>query len=273
MKSILVLRSFGDYIVMLSCLKKKHSGDIYIYASDHLEELHKSLNYIFDENLYFRFIDFEIDKGILPFFTNKYFLSYSNIKSVLKIKKFVRNFNHYDLILEQDKRLNLFNHLIGRNYSYIHNNSINNIYDSYCTFFDSNINSETDLNNINSIVIFPDSRKSKKIIQNEIINKLIQNIKIKNIVIAKFGNDCETSNSICYNNFEKLIKIIKNADLIISSDSLPLHLCQFFNKFHFALYNNKINHEWTTPISRLNKTNYLTNDIENLTNHINTYLC
>ncbi len=273
MRSILVLRSFGDYIIMLSCLKKKHINHIYIYASEHLEALHKSLNYSFDEKLHFEFIDFEIDNGIFPFFTNKYFLTYSNIKSVLKLKKFVKSINHHDLILEQDKRLKFLNLLICKKSSYIHLNSINNIYDSYCTFFDSNINNETDLSNINSIVIFPDSRKCEKIIKNEIINKLIKNIKIKNVVIAKFANDCDAINTICYNDFEKLIKIIENADLIISSDSLPLHLSQFFNKFHFALYNNKINHEWTTPISRLNKTNYLTNDIEKLTNHINSYLC
>jgi len=65
----------------------------------------------------------------------------------------------------------------------------------------------------------------------------------------------------------------KNADIIISSDSLPLHLCQFFNKFHFGLYNNQINDEWATPISNNYNTNYLTSNIENLSKHINSYLC
>ena len=41
--------------------------------------------------------------------------------------------------------------------------------------------------------------------------------------------------------------IIMNADIIISADSLPLHVTYFLNKPLIPFYNDKINLEWLPP--------------------------
>ena len=103
-----------------------------------------------------------------------------------------------------------------------------------------------------NIILFPDSRKKNKILKKTVIND-ISNLSGK-IKIAKFGVYDNESNFISYSSFDELTNIIKNADFIISSDSLPAHLAEFYNKPHFILYNQKINFEWLTPFCKINST-------------------
>ena len=41
-----------------------------------------------------------------------------------------------------------------------------------------------------------------------------------------------------------MINAIESADIIISADSLPLHVTYFLNKLVIPFYNNKINIDW-----------------------------
>ena len=71
--------------------------------------------------------------------------------------------------------------------------------------------------------------------------------------IAKFSDGIENKNGmlneIGYSNFTDLVEIIKKADFIISSDSLPVHIAELYHKPHWILYNHKINRNWLTPSS------------------------
>ena len=49
------------------------------------------------------------------------------------------------------------------------------------------------------------------------------------------------------NNFKDLIKYIQEADFIIAADSLPIHLCELFNKPHFMLFPNGHPRNFITP--------------------------
>ena len=89
--------------------------------------------------------------------------------------------------------------------------------------------------------------------------------------IAKFSAGIENKkgmlNEIGYSNFIDLVQIIKKADFIISSDSLPVHIAELYHKPHWILYNHKINTNWLTPSSSsLNY--YSTSEQTNLINII-----
>jgi ADP-heptose:LPS heptosyltransferase len=158
---------------------------------------------------------------------------------------------------------------------YIHHSN-NNIYESYQFFFESKLNIIDTQKHENkfSVVIFPDSRKKEKKIDQNIIDK-ISNACNHKIKIASFGKNKMQSESsmIAYENFIQLIQIIKDADFIISSDSLPAHLANYLNKPHWVIYNNKINNEWLTPFCVSNNTFCLSTNIEQLTETLKNRLC
>ena len=100
-----------------------------------------------------------------------------------------------------------------------------------------------------------DSRKKNKTIGEKTISTLVMalNQKVVQYKIAKFSAGIENKkaifNEIGYSNFTDLVEIIKKADFIISSDSLPVHIAELYHKPHWTLYNHKINTNWLTPSS------------------------
>ena len=70
--------------------------------------------------------------------------------------------------------------------------------------------------------------------------------KAKKIDNARFKNKINRDDLI-YNNFKELIKYIQEADFIIAADSLPIHLCELFNKPHFMLFPDGHPRNFITP--------------------------
>jgi hypothetical protein len=273
--NFLILRSYGDFMILLSSLKSSNNNDVkYLYISKHLKNLYNSLSIKSKTNFHFNFIDFNIKPGILPLFTNKFFFKIENLYTIINIRKFIINnsLNNEIIYLEQKRKLFFFNLFIHVKTNYIHKND-KNIYDSYFNLFQTEYiyTKSTKINN--SIVIFPDSRKKDKILSNYFIDKLQYSLNNYNITIARFDKKKNNSNNIYYTNFDELISIIDKADLIISSDSLPAHLAQYLEKPHFIMYNNNINHEWVTPFSKINNTFYITKDVDRVVTHINKLIC
>jgi hypothetical protein len=271
----LILRSYGDFMILLSSLKSSNNNDVkYIYISKHLKNLYNSLSIKPETNFYFNFIDFNIKTGILPLFTNKLFFKIENLYTIINIRKFIikNNLSNEVIYLEQKRKLFFFNLFIHVKTNYIHKNN-KNIYDSYFNLFQTEYiyTKSTKINN--NIVIFPDSRKKDKMLSNYFIDKLQYSLNNYYITIARFDKKQNNSNNIYYSNFDELISIIDKADLIISSDSLPAHLAQYFEKPHFIMYNNNINHEWVTPFSNINNTFYITKDVDRVVTHINKLIC
>lgn len=74
--NLLVLRSYGDYIILLNSISKSDlTNPITITVSSHLKPLHDSLHLKLPANFTFTFVDFKIKNGLLSVFTNKYALS------------------------------------------------------------------------------------------------------------------------------------------------------------------------------------------------------
>lgn len=262
--NILVLRSYGDYTIMLNAIKNSTTGKpIQLIVSKHLQQLHEALNISIPNNFKIEFKDFKIKQGILGLFTNKYFFSPHSLKEILSIKKYFKNIEITPLYLEHKRRAHIFNLFTKLKAIGIYDKG--SVYDSFNSIFESNHSlisdsQQSSLPELN-VVVFPDSRKVNKQIDNNTLNNLCRILSHKNarISVAKYNssNSDESNNfnitPVAYHNFQELVLLIKNADFVISSDSLPVHIAEIFNKPHWILYNKKINSNWLTPSSMKNK--------------------
>jgi len=262
--NILVLRSYGDYTIMLNAIKNSTTNkSIQLIVSKHLQQLHEALNISIPNNFQIEFKDFNIKRGIFGLFTNKYFFSPQTFKEIASIKNHFKNYENKPIHLEHKKRAYFFHFFTKLKVSGIYDKG--GVYQSFNLFFESN-NSfiseirQSSLSKLN-VVIFPDSRKISKQIDKNTLNNLCQILSHKNasIVVAKYNstNFNESNNfniiPITYHNFQELVLLIKNSDFVISSDSLPVHIAEILHKPHWILYNKKINSNWLTPSSMKNK--------------------
>jgi hypothetical protein len=102
------------------------------------------------------------------------------------------------------------------------------------------------------VIIFPGSRIKAKEIKPNAIHQLFNVLKMykTNIELHYFIHDDiptiykEQNYTKKFDTIENMILAIESADIIISADSLPLHVTYFLNKPVIPFYNNKINIEW-----------------------------
>ena len=258
---ILALRSYGDYVIMLNSIK--HAGikkNITIIVSKHLQPLHESLNSQYSNNFKFIFKDFGIKKGLLSFFTNRHLFSLNTILELVSISKMIRQMEikNETIYLEHKGRKAFPSILFGNQLQHIYTND--NVYDAFGRFFEIN-SAELAfnlpiVNTICKVLIFPDSRKKHKIIDNNTVKQLTSElIKQKiNFKIAHFGHitltDIDSNNQVVYNNFNDLILLINECDFVITSDSVPAHISEYLEKPHVILYNDSVNKDWLTPFAK-----------------------
>jgi ADP-heptose:LPS heptosyltransferase len=258
---ILALRSYGDYVILLNSIKHADlNQDVKIIASNHLKPLHEALSADFSTNFEFIFKDFGIKNGLMAFFTNKFFFSFNTIFEILKLKNYIKNLKTNDdkLFLEHQSRKFLLNLFLTKKLHHLY--KIGNVYDSFGRFFGFETIDKTfqlsEVRSKNKVLIFPDSRKKHKVINEETLNQLstlLTNLSL-DFKIAQFGQinneNSQLKNQIVYKDFKDLIILIKDCDFVISSDSVPVHIAEFLEKQHVILYNDKINYNWLTPFAK-----------------------
>ena len=288
MHRLFLLRAYGDFVILLQALLESPQKNKYsLIASKHLEPLYQELASVINvSSIQIQFIDFGITNTQLSLFTNKHLLSLNTLKELKQIKNFVKqnpNKEGQDYI-EQDKRIGLFNAITGLNFNSII--SIEPVYISYAKFFENSaikkeINKEEEkveniqenkeserLNNYQpnakKVLLFPDTRQAKKNIPSSLINKLENEIAAKGYTleiayfkqvpdIANTFNDKSASNNkVVYANFKTLIQLIKDAELILGADSLPIHLAYLLKKPHYILYPNGYPKLFMTPYAQIN---------------------
>jgi len=250
MHRIFLLRAYGDFVVFLHALTKSPKKEQYsIVASKHLEPLYNAIKTFYPlENIQIEFVNFELDKGQLRLFTNKHFLSLKTIKELRAIRSYLKthpNQTGSDYV-EQDKRIGLLNLLTGHSFQYILGKQ--EVYKSYDNFFENTDSSSKIVARLlKNILIFPDSRLSKKDIPASVLHniKALLEQRGKNIQIAKFGTT--------YSNFKELIQLIHEADYIIGADSLPIHLAALLKKPHFILYADGLTQHFKTSYAEKEK--------------------
>ncbi len=250
MHRIFLLRAYGDFVIFLHAFTKSPKKEQYsIVASKHLEPLYDAIKFFYPlENIQIEFVDFILDKGQLRLFTNKHFLSLQTIKELRAIKSYLKkNPNQTGIdYVEQDKRIGLLNLFTGHSFQYILGKQ--EVYKSYGRFFENTDSSlKIVTGTFKNIVIFPDSRLSKKDIPASVLHniKALLEQKEKCIQVAKFGTT--------YTNFKELIQLIYEADYIIGADSLPIHLAALLKKPHFILYADGLTQHFKTTYAKKEK--------------------
>jgi len=276
MHRLFLLRAYGDFVILLQALLESPQKNKYsLIASKHLQPLYQELALVINlSSIQIQFIDFGITNTQLSLFTNKHILSLNTLNELKQIKNFVKqnpNTDGTDYI-EQDKRIDLFNAITGFYFNSII--STEPVYITYAKFFDiQDISKElqkeegqvAENNKLNSkkVLLFPDTRQAKKNIPSLLINKLENEIASKGytLEIAYFKqvpdittNDKNASNSnkVVYANFKTLIQLIKDAELILGADSLPIHLAYLLKKPHYILYPNGYPQLFMTPYAQIN---------------------
>jgi hypothetical protein len=287
MHRLFLLRAYGDFVILLQALLESPQKNKYsLIASKHLQPLYQELALVINvSSLQIQFIDFGITNTQLSLFTNKHLLSINTLNELKQIKNFVKqnpNTDGTDYI-EQDKRIGLFNAITGLSFNSII--STGPVYTSYAKFFENSAikkekskeegkveniqeykQSETLNNKLNSkkVLLFPDTRQAKKNIPSSLINKLENEIAAKGYTLeiayfkevpdiaTTFNNKSASNNKVVYANFKTLIQLIRDAELILGADSLPIHLAYLLKKPHYILYPNGYPQLFMTPYAQIN---------------------
>jgi ADP-heptose:LPS heptosyltransferase len=273
MHRLFLLRAYGDFVILLQALLESPQKNKYsLIASKHLEPLYQEIALVINvSSIQIQFINFGITNTQLSLFTNKHILSLNTLNELKQIKNFVKqnpNQEGQDYI-EQDKRIGLFNAITGLSFNSII--STEPVYISYAKFFENKeLQKEegqvAENNKLNSkkVLLFPDTRQTKKNIPSTLIDKLENEIAAKGYTleiayfkqvldIANTFNDKSASNNkVVYANFKTLIQLIMDAELILGADSLPIHLAYLLKKPHYILYPNGYPQLFMTPYAQIN---------------------
>lgn len=259
---VLVFRSYGDLMILINVLRQgAPSTPIHLKISAHLQPLIAALPSLqWPDNITISYFDIGINKGILRLFTNKDLIAFATIKELVAFKKITKSFD--SIYVEQPNRAWLLQ-LLFYPKRFIPIVKAANVYDSYSMFFslpisNKGLNERVDQPISNStakrVLLFPDSRKASKQMPASLVHTLLHNN--PQIFEARLGEargkgEGEADNrTIYYSNFTTLIELIKSADYIISTDSLPVHLAFYLGVPHYILYAKKVNHNWLTPYSK-----------------------
>jgi hypothetical protein len=250
MHRLFLLRAYGDFVILLQALLESPQKNKYsLIASKHLQPLYQELTLVINlSSIQIQFIDFGITNTQLSLFTNKHLLSINTLKELKQIKRFVEqnpNQEGQDYI-EQTTRIQAINFLTGIEFKAIIEPNV--IYSNYDIFFINKTKKDYQTKQLNNILILPDARLKKRVLKMEIIESIknYYTAKGKKINIARFKNKINVDDHI-YHNFKDLIIYIQEADFIIAADSLPIHLCELFNKPHFMLFPNGHPRNFMTP--------------------------
>ena len=257
-KAIVFLRSFGDFTIAISVLRKSSSHSDYVfYASVHLEPLYKDLKAALpDIALNIQFIDFGIRKKIFGYFTNKHSVELHSFRELMKLKKWLSGMKDEELFFEQRRKQWMIAPFFGSIYPFVHKKT-RNIYDSYLAHFGVTpemLVFQESPTAIHTILVLPESRKKSKSFQPTFIHELASCLTKKgfDVTTAFFKNiqAVPVGKVATHDSFTDLIRLIQAADLVITADSLPAHLSQLLHRPHFVCYDGQPNPELMTPYAR-----------------------
>ena len=260
-KAIVFLRSFGDFTIAISVLRKSTTlQDHAFYASRHLEPLYNDLKAALpDIELNIQFIDFGIRKKIFGYFTNKHSIELHSFRELMKLKKWLSGMKDEELYFEQRRKQWMIAPFMCKTFPYIHKKS-RNIYDSYLAHFGvapQMLAFQESPTAIHKILVLPESRKKSKSFQPSFIHELASSLTKQGFdVTTAFFKNIQTvpeGKVATHDSFADLISLIQAADLVITADSLPAHLSQLLHRPHFVCYEGKPNTEWLTPYARQTK--------------------
>ncbi|MEO6148919.1 MAG: hypothetical protein ABIP28_02120 [Mucilaginibacter sp.] len=110
------------------------------------------------------------------------------------------------------------------------------------------------------VLIIPDSRVKTKSINEGLIDDITTNFPGR-IQVARFGavSPDDKPSTIFYSGFDQLISLLNEFDLVITAESLPYHLANYYNKPHFVIYNDTRHFKETFMTPFMIDNNYFSN--------------
>lgn len=270
-KQLFLLRAFGDFLIAVHMVSKSSvSTTIKLVASKHLEPLYRALEPLLPAPVQIAFVDFKIDKQLMRCFTNKYLFHPQTLSELIALRHYLREEKIMgDLYLEQQKRIFFPRWFCNQAFRFVVADKP--VYQSYADCFSVPLHT---LENIpfggqvkaTKILVVPDSRQPIKVIDQEIIQQIQRSYNdVDTVVTVAFFRevwDAHTGNAVVYHNFEELIALIRETDLLIGGDSLPVHLAQFLGKPHYILYPGSKTENFFTPFALKHRTYFTFEDLK-----------
>ena len=249
----LPIRAFGDFTISAAVLKKSGAEKIPILLPKYLIELFNALE---GENIFHVVDIIQLDKYHKLFQLRKV-TSVKVFRELLfeikTLKKSLHKKNRYLLDYRSKRARILSNKLYFPALK-------DNIYHAKAALFAKHFNINADVIyvpqkkiQVKNIVLFPGSRLASKALSDELVACIFSALKEQgfNVTIVYHESEKTLLKDVDYfKNFTALKKLVMSADLVISADSLPLHIANFFDKFHFVIYNGHGNYRWETPSTR-----------------------
>jgi hypothetical protein len=235
----LPIRSFGDFIITASVIKRRIINKIPILLPEYLTEFFFAIN---GDELFevVNTIEFKNQPAFFELYTVR---SLKNITRLINDYRYIyRVLNRNDKFILDYSSKRLF--FAGANLVWPAKNE--NIYEAKLKLFTDNvvlkpegkIGNTISFDQFRRIIIIPDSRIKEKSISSDLIKKIINKFKNHKFDIAFFSKEKKIGlDSIYYSNFNELIHLIITYDLVITAESLPYHLANYLGKPHFVIYN------------------------------------
>lgn len=264
-KSLLFLRSFGDFTIALGVISKsKSTSSAYrLIASVHLEPLfHALTQHIPTLQLKVEFVDVGIRNKILGAFTNKFLINTESLSELRRLKDVVDELARDSEVMFEQSRRQWIIRILMPSQGCIHAHG--NIYDSYSNHFNVDENElifqapSSSNRSQSKVIIFPESRKPTKQLGPATVDCLIRELKSegKSPELAFYKTQPYSADAKVnlHDSFSDLLELIQSADEVVTADSLPGHLAQLMEKPHRVYYPRSIDSEWVTPYSKRNQT-------------------
>ncbi len=240
MNKFVSVKAYGDFVIALNAISNFGSPDDILLCGDHLRPLSNALK----SNVNTIWLG-TIERDMPALFDCRKNGFINALKSLYFIRhKLLSTSDYDDYLIFDSMGVRQFMVSLGRNVKFLSKSSPN-IYINYQNFFNSNFSSDLEKLKIKktnyTVCIFPDSRLSYKAIKKDVlltISKYLgsKNIEYNIVFVAKdrYFHGAH-HRSIVIEGFDKLVDIINQHDVIISSDSLPAHIAELFSKPVFVL--------------------------------------
>lgn len=248
MRWFISVKSYGDFIIASNALRANGSHSDSLLCGSHLRPLMTAIDY--KGNI--EWLETGGD-NVPAFFDVRKFGILSAIASGVTLHRLINEHVAANDLLVFDRLGWRQNFLAGLKLKAHIATGKTNIYLDYEQFLSKDVNNRVELpvKNVTKIGIFPDSRLAKKQLGPTLVSKIFHDlIKLgcdpQVVYVGSNPTRLGINNSVV-NGFDALIDRVRDFDIIISADSLPAHLAEYFEKPVFVI--SPVNNNYWLPKS------------------------
>lgn len=253
------LKAFGDFIIARWAIRRieiiPHEG-ISMIIGDHLAELDTALGSF--RNSYF--IEHN-ERRVPALFDIKKIGISAGIQSAFRLRNLISKLNLPDGSILLFDKIGLRERFISSVYGYRSLPENKNIYLAYMQLLDFKFevlidrSANTHLKIHKTVGIFPGSRAPQRTLSETILGNLVSTCLTKGLQPTIFILDGENSNlpsvkeniEIIPRSFAAMSNAVCSKDLVISADSMPAHMSEYFQKPVFVV--SPVSNEYWLPLS------------------------